>query len=389
MHLLNRLLQSSLPLLLVSFALGGGSYWLSHSLLNQPANSQLAPRQPLQSSGPIKLNTAENKTIDIYGKVSPAVVSITSTTVKLDMFLNPTPKKGMGSGIILTPDGYILTNAHVVNGTNRLDVSLLGDDQLYEARLVGGDINNDIALLKMDPRPDGKPFPTVPIGNSWSLAVGQKVLAIGNPFGLSSTLTTGIISSLGRQLPTENGRVIENVIQTDAAINPGNSGGALLDSSGRLIGVNTAIYSPSGTSSGIGFAVPIDTALRIVNDLIEHGRLIRPYLGLNISLEVTPRLAHLLKLPVKRGLMVGQVGQDSPAALSQISGGSKVIQAGRRQVIIGGDIITHLDERPVQTSNHLLNAIEQKHPGDTITLRVVKPDGSLVNQQVTLGERGQ
>jgi putative serine protease PepD len=216
--------------------------------------------------------------------------------------------------------------------------------------------------------------------------VGQQVYAIGNPFGLTSTLTTGVISSLGRTLKAENGRMMENIIQTDAAINPGNSGGPLLDSSGRLIGINTAIFSPSGTSAGIGFAIPVNTARRIFDDLIRYGRIIRPYLGVQAGIPVSPPLARKLGMPPIQGIMVERVQPGSPAALAGIQPGSKPIQAGNRVFLLGGDVITHVDGRPIETPDALMNIIDSKHPGEVIQLRLQRGAQSL-NATVTLRER--
>jgi S1-C subfamily serine protease len=218
------------------------------------------------------------------------------------------------------------------------------------------------------------------------LQVGQQVYAIGNPFGLNSTITTGIISSLNRTLKAENGRVMENIIQTDAAINPGNSGGPLLDSAGRLIGINTAIFSPTGASAGIGFAVPVNTARRIANDLIQYGRVIRPYLGLNISLPVTPAIARAIGVPPVEGLMVGNVQSGTPAAQAGIKGGDRVLQVGNRRILLGGDIITLMDGKPVQNIGHFVNYIESKQPGDTVVLQIIRA-GKPANVSIRLEER--
>lgn len=329
------------------------------------------PKRPIVASSAAALGVEEQRTMALYQRLSPAVVNITSTSIKLDSFLNPVPQQGQGSGVILTPDGYVLTNYHVIENAKALEVSLLGHPQPYPAQIVGADAGNDIALLKINPIGQ-EPFPTVPVGDSNALQVGQSVLAIGNPFGLHSTLTTGVISSLGRRLQTESGRQMEGIIQTDAAINPGNSGGALLDSNGRLIAINTAIFSPSGASNGIGFAIPANTAVRIANDLIEFGRIIRPYVGLSVGLEVSPRLASMLKLGVDYGLMVAQVNPGGPASKAGIEGGTQTLQAGMRKLVIGGDIIVQLNEHKVETADGFLNLLETYRPGDTVTLTVVR-----------------
>ncbi|MDX2086083.1 MAG: trypsin-like peptidase domain-containing protein [Candidatus Melainabacteria bacterium] len=337
----------------------------------------------LASSSEVVLTADEQHDIALYKKASPAVVNITSTTVAVDMFFNMVPQRGMGSGVLLTSDGYILTNAHVVEEADQLEVTVADTKEVYKARLVGGDSSNDIALLKIDV--PGKTFPAIAMGDSSKLQVGQKVYAIGNPFGLNSTLTTGVISSLGRELRAENGRIMENIIQTDAAINPGNSGGPLLDSNGRLIGINTAIFSPSGASAGIGFAIPVNVAQRLANDLMAHGRVIRPYLGVRIGMELSPRIAQLLQLPVEKGLLVSQVGPGTPAAKAGLRGGNQILRLGRRRYLLGGDILIEVDGKSIETVDTFINYIESKRPGETVTVSVIR-DGQLVRLSVILEE---
>jgi S1-C subfamily serine protease len=216
--------------------------------------------------------------VALYKERSPAVVNITSISAGVGA-LTGGVKRGMGSGVIIHPQGYLLTNAHVIAGSSVLEIYLQGEEEPYIAKVVGADPAIDIAVLKINPKQPNQLFPTVPVGNSESLQIGQWVLAIGNPFGLDGTLTTGVVSMLGRRLPSQEGRVMEGIIQTDAAINPGNSGGALLNTQGELIGINTAIFSPSGASNGISFAVPANKAMRVANDLIRFGKVQRAYLG--------------------------------------------------------------------------------------------------------------
>jgi putative serine protease PepD len=344
-----------------------------------------AALSPAEAAG--QLTPDEQRTLRIYQTVSPAVVNITSTTVGVDGFLNLMPQKGSGSGVILTPDGFILTNAHVVEKATNLEVTLLNKPTPYTAKVVGGDLSYDMALLKIDPR-QGETFPVVGLGNSGSLNVGQQVLAIGNPFGLQSTLTTGVISSLGRRLQAENGRIMENIIQTDAAINPGNSGGPLLNSQGKLIGINTAIFSPSGTNSGIGFAVPVNTVVRLANDLILHGRIIKPYLGLTLSFELNPRVAQLLKLPLQKGLLVASVQPNSPASQAGLRGGTQEVKTRQGRLMLGGDIITAVDQRPMTSVDEFLNYVEAKRPAERIVLSVWR-NGNTLQLPVTLAERTQ
>ncbi len=360
---------------------------LMSCVLQWPFNSQ----EPQHTGIPVSLAatekpvlTAEEKiNISIYQKSSPAVVNISSTVVAMDVFSNVIPEQGSGSGVILTPDGYILTNAHVVKDAQRLEVLLL-NGKSYKAKLIGGDVSKDVALIKIDP--GATKLPTIQIGNSSQLQVGQMVYAIGNPFGLNSTLTTGVISSLGRTLKAPNGRLIEGVIQTDAAINPGNSGGPLLDSSGQLIGINTAIFSPSGSSAGIGFAIPANSARLIAEDLIAHGHLIRPFLGMEIGLELNPHIAEALNLPVKKGFTVARVVANSPAQKAGLQPADKVLVVGNRQIPVGGDIIVNYDGKAAENADQFINYVEAKRPGDTLTLKVNR-NGKTLTLSVVLAER--
>jgi len=331
---------------------------------------------------PSQLSTEEKGIIRIYKAASPAVVNITSTALKYDYFLNPIPTQGSGSGVILTKDGYILTNSHVVEDSKTLEVTLLSG-KTFPAILVGLDSSTDLALVKIQ---DNVPLPTIPLGDSSNLQVGQFVYAIGNPFGLNSTLTNGVISSLNRTLRAPNSRLIENIIQTDAAINPGNSGGPLLDSSGNLIGINTAIFSPTGSNAGIGFAIPVNRAKKVATDLIQYGYVIRSYLGTTLSLEITPQIAKALKLPINHGLMVAEVAPNSPAAYAGIRPGTQAVLAGNRQIMLGGDIILAINDRPITTADSFISDIESRPPGQTITLSVLH-DNQVKNISVILKQR--
>lgn len=325
----------------------------------------------------------EKVNISIYQKASPAVVNITSVALTMDVFANIVPEEGTGSGVILTSDGYVLTNAHVVEDAQRLEVTLL-NGKSYKARLIGGDVSKDVALLKIDPGTEK--LPILEIGNSDDLQVGQMVYAIGNPFGLNSTLTTGVISSIGRTLKARNGRLIEGVIQTDAAINPGNSGGPLLNSAGQVIGINTAIFSPSGSSAGIGFAIPSNSARRIAQDLISTGHVVRPYLGIEIGFDINPGIAQALELPVQRGLMVSRVIPNAPAAQAGLQPAKNALVIRNRKIPIGGDIIVSYDGHPAESTDRFMNYVESKRPGDTLTLNVMR-DGKPLMIVVKLAER--
>lgn len=334
------------------------------------------------SQSPLLLE--EQRLVALYKERSPAVVNITSIAAGLDA-LTGGVKRGMGSGVLIHPQGYLLTNAHVIAGSSVLEVFLQGEENPYVAKVVGVDPTIDIAVLKITPKQPNHLFPTVPVGHSASLQIGQWVLAIGNPFGLDGTLTTGVVSMLGRRLPSQEGRVMEGIIQTDAAINPGNSGGALLNTQGELIGINTAIFSPSGASNGISFAVPVDKAMRVANDLIRFGKIQRAYLGVQLGIEVTPRVARILGLKTKTGVMLANVLPNSPAAKAGLQGGTQTIPTSEptMPLIIGGDVITAVDGVAVKSADTLLNAVEAKQPKQTIVLTVV-PRGTQTMKTISV-----
>jgi S1-C subfamily serine protease len=306
----------------------------------------------------------EEINIRVYRAASPAVVNITTIAVTYDFFLNPLPKEGTGSGAIIDRSGHILTNFHVIDGARRLEVTL-ADGSKWPARPVGADPSNDLAVIKID-APVEK-LTEISLGDSSKLLVGQKVLVIGNPFGLDRTLTVGIVSSVGRSIRADNGRLIRGIIQTDAAINPGNSGGPVLNSSGEVIGVSTAIFSPSGGSVGVGFALPINTAKGMIPELISRGYIARPYLGI-AGHEIVPALVQALRLPVTEGIMVVEVTPGSPAQRVGIRGGDRAVQVGNMIVRVGGDIITEVDQVKVRTFEELSDFIDAKQPGDTVAL---------------------
>ena len=324
----------------------------------------------------------EEINIRVYRSASPAVVNITTIAMAYDFFLNPVANEGTGSGAIIDRSGHILTNFHVIDGARRLEVTL-ADGSKWPARPVGADPSNDLAVVKID-APVEK-LTVIPLGDSAKLLVGQKVLVIGNPFGLDRTLTVGIVSSVGRSIRADNGRLIRGIIQTDAAINPGNSGGPVLNSSGEVIGVSTAIFSPSGGSVGVGFAVPINTAKRIIPELINRGYVARPYLGI-AGHEIVPALVQALRLPVKEGIMVVEVTPGSPAQRAGIRGGERAVQVGNMIVRVGGDIITEVDQVKVRTFEELSDFIDAKQPGDTVALTFNR-QGKLNVVEVRLRER--
>jgi S1-C subfamily serine protease len=328
------------------------------------------------------LTEEERNNIAIYEKAADGVVNITSTAVQMDFFFKAFPTQGSGSGSIIDMKGHILTNYHVVENAQKLEVTLT-DESKWPAKLVGSDPDNDLAVIQID-APKEK-LRVIPMGDSKSLRIGQKVLAIGNPFGLQRTLTTGIISSLGRTIRSDAGTLMEDIIQTDAAINPGNSGGPLLNSEGEIIGINSAIISPSGGSVGIGFAIPVNLAKRVIPDLIAKGYVIYPYIGATIQ-SLIPEVAKYLKLKVERGALIAEVVKGGPADKASLKGGNQKVQVGNTIVIVGGDVVLKADQNEVRTNDQLIHYIREKKPGDTIVLRVYRK-GELTDVKVTLGER--
>src|SRR5438445_3400938 len=294
----------------------------------------------------------------------------------------PVPVEGAGSGFILGPRAYILTHYHVVEGAQSIEV-VLGDQSRYPAKFIGADQRNDVALVKIDPK--SKHLAALPLGDSGAIQVGQKVLAIGNPFGFQSTLTTGVVSALGRTVQTSQTTFIEEAIQTDAAINRGNSGGPLINSRGEVIGINSAIYTPTGTTAGIGFAIPINMAKTIANDLITTGRVHRAFLGVE-TMVLAGGLAEALDLPVREGLLVEVVTKGGPAAAAGIRGGDRIVQAGMRRIYAGGDVIVAIDGEKVANQYDVNLILHPHRPGAKATVPLYR-GGKKMDVPVTLGER--
>jgi S1-C subfamily serine protease len=318
--------------------------------------------------------TDEKNNEEVYQAMSPGVVNITSTSIVRDWF-EAYQSGGSGSGSILDTQGHILTNYHVVKGppnkvyADELEVTLANNHK-YKAQVIDSDPDNDLALLKIDaPR---ETLTTIPLGDSKGLRVGQKVLAIGNPFGFDRTLTTGIVSGLARPIRSEmTGKLIEGAIQTDAAINPGNSGGPLLNSRGQMVGINTMIYSPSGGSVGIGFAVPVDTAKRIISDILQYGRVRKPELGIG-NIPLSAPLANALDLPVNEGLMITGLVPGAAAEKAGIKGPTDEVQIGRYLIPVGGDIIVGIDGQKVSSRDDLDRVLNKKNIGDSVQLEVMR-----------------
>jgi len=351
-----------------------GARWGSHGPLSVGAD--------LETQKPGELTADEALNVRIYKQTSPAVANIVTRAVEYDFFLNPVPVEGAGSGFVIDARGYILTNFHVVQQAQTVEVTL-GDKSRYQAKFVGGDARNDVALLKIEP--GGKKLTALPLADSSALQVGQRVLAIGNPFGFQSTLTTGIISALGRTVQTGEQTFIDEAIQTDAAINRGNSGGPLLDSHGQVIGINSAIFAPTGTTAGIGFAIPINTAKQIAQDLINEGRVRRAYLGIE-GTEVWPELAQALSLPVREGFLVERVTPNGPATRAGIRGGDRRIVAGMRYMMIGGDILVAVNGQKISNQLDLNLALNRKRPGDSISVTLYRGSAKM-DVKVELTER--
>lgn len=326
------------------------------------------------------LGADEVNNIDIYKTASQSVVYITSTVIEYQrnfFFVEQVPVKELGSGFVINEDGQILTNFHVVSGSAQVEVKL-PDQSVYKGTVLSRNRANDLALVKIQPK---KKLPFLKLGDSDPLQVGQKVLAIGNPFGFAGTLTVGVVSSLGRSIQTE-GQALEGMIQTDAAINSGNSGGPLLDSQGNVIGINTAIYGPNGGSVGIGFAMPINRAKSMLEDF--HAGRKPARLGVSTYF-VAGDLAEALKLPASGGLMIEQVVRGSAAELAGLRGYREIVVIGNQRVGIGGDLITAIDGSKVDSQDAVTQALNKKHAGDSMTVTIYR-GGRSMDVKVTLGE---
>jgi S1-C subfamily serine protease len=366
----------------MKFLLSPSKFSLALAALVGAAGAFIAiPSQVLSKPDPVQRAVAprgalaadELANIELFRKSSPSVVHITSLGVQRDIFSRNVQEvpRGTGTGFVWDDSGHIVTNFHVIQGADGARVTL-ADQTTYDAKLVGWFADRDLAVLRIE-APKAK-LPPIALGASRELLVGQRVYAIGNPFGLDQSLTTGIISALNREIESFNNRTIRGVIQTDAAINPGNSGGPLLDSAGRLIGVNTQIASPSGASAGIGFAIPVDEVNRIVPRLIRDGKFTRPAIGISAG---PPGLQQALNLP--KGVIVVQVNPSSPAAKA----GLLAFRRGNRGEVVGGDVITAINDEAVNDFDDMLSVLERRSPGDSVTLTVWR-SGQLRKQSVVL-----
>ena len=324
---------------------------------------------PQGISNPTTVSDEQNS-IEVYKSLSPGVAFITTSTQAQNLYGEDfETEKGNGSGSVIDAQGHILTNFHVVEGATKLTVSF-GGGKNYPAKVVGGDPDTDLAIIQIDPGADK--LTIVPLGDSDQLDVGQKVLAIGNPFGLDRTLTTGIISGLQRPIRARNGRPIEGAIQTDASINPGNSGGPLLDKFGRMIGINSQILSPQGGSVGVGFAIPVSIAKRVVPQLVQFGEVRRPKLGATLY-KVEQLTEQGIKMPVAKGLLVRSISQGGSAAVAGLRG---LTQDNNGELVLG-DIITSIDGSAVEDLDDLYKLLDKKQIGDTVQVEIYRNNKTL------------
>jgi S1-C subfamily serine protease len=356
-------------------------------------NRQVSPiRTFLPDSGPAwsgpviaaGLSSDETNNIEIYKAAKDSVVYITSIVYQRDFFFGVQEMKGLGSGFLINSEGQILTNFHVVSGSSDVEVTMPPDQSRYKARVLMRDQAHDLALIQIEPKKKLNSF--LKLGDSDALQVGQKVLAIGNPFGLAGTLTTGIVSSLHRKIQSEDRGDLEDMIQTDAAINSGNSGGPLLDSQGNVIGINTAIYGPNGGSVGIGFAMPINRAKGMLEDFRSGRRPASTIIGVT-TYSISGDWAEALRLPRTGGLLIGRVSPRTPAAAAGLRGATQQVRVGNYLVPAGGDLITAVDGKRVEEQDAITRAISRKHAGDALNLTIWR-DGRSMDVKVTLSPQG-
>ena len=338
----------------------------------QSAGSQFLQSQTLVASPAVTYTADEQQNISVYQQFNEAVVNIATQVMGMNWFFEPIAEDGgSGSGSIIDSRGYVITNVHVIEKATKIYISLYDGSQ-YEGRVIGSDVESDIAVLKFDP-PKDLVLKTIQFGDSEKLKVGQKVIAIGNPFGFERTLTTGIVSALGRPIKNSNNIIIRGMIQTDASINPGNSGGPLLDTAGNMIGINTMIYSSSGSNAGIGFAVPASTARRVVSDLLQYGKVRRGAIQASL-VQMSRAIADYARLDISYGILVSETARGGNADKAGIKGGTQAVRYGNsrnaRTFYIGGDIIVGIDGVQVSTYSDYYSMLENKRPGDTVTVTI-------------------
>jgi S1-C subfamily serine protease len=370
------------PVLLAVFFAGAFYYFTTYrSGRLQPANGfgGLSNRLEItEAASDNALDAEEQNNISVYRKNIDSVVNITSRAVTFDFFYGLTPQEGQGSGFIIDKEGHVLTNYHVIADARTVEVTL-HNRKKYRATVVGTDRSHDLAVIQIK----GPGLTPMVLGDSRNLLVGQKVYAIGNPFGLSGTMTNGIISSI-RPVQEPDGMQIDEAIQTDAAINPGNSGGPLLNWRGEVIGINTLIASNVGQSAGIGFAIPVNTAKAVLNDLMTLGRVRRPALGVR-TIPITPELADQMGLPADRGLLIVQVVSGGAAERAGLRGGTERAFIGNIPITLGGDLIVAIDGQEVQDQQDLSQVMNSHRAGDTVRITIYRAKKKM-DVSVTLGE---
>lgn len=363
---------------LLALILVAAFYFLTNRLsgpswVTRPAHVELT-----QAAAPAGYDPEEQNNISVYKKALPSVVNITSTAVAFDFFYGAVPQQGMGSGFVIDGEGHILTNYHVIEGARQLEVTT-SDKKKYKAQIVGTDPVHDLAVIQIPT----KDVPQASIGDSKNLVVGQKVYAIGNPFGLSGTMTRGIISSI-RSVKGQRG-FIDEAIQTDAAINPGNSGGPLLNVQGQVIGINSMILTGGvEQSAGIGFAIPINTAKAVLDDLVHLGRVRRPEIGVQ-TIPIGPDLANQMGLAADSGLLIVQVIPGSAAEKAGLHAGTERAYLGNLPITLGGDLIVAIDGQQIEDQQDLSHVMQNHRAGDTVTVTVYRAKKKL-DIKVVLGE---
>jgi S1-C subfamily serine protease len=375
--------------LILALAIAGAFFyfttWRSNSRVSalHPANwfSQPASVEITEAAGGEQLDSEEQNNISVYKKNIPSVVNVTSRAMTFDFFYGLVPQEGQGSGFVIDKDGHILTNYHVIAEARQVEVTM-HNRKKYKATVIGTDPAHDLAVIQI------KAADLVPavLGDSHNLQVGQKVYAIGNPFGLAGTMTRGIVSSI-RPVREPNGATIDEAIQTDAAINPGNSGGPLMNWHGEVIGINTMILSSVNQNAGIGFAIPINTAKAVLNDLMTLGRVRRPALGVR-TIPISPELANEIGLPADYGLLILQVTPGGSADLSGLRGGDQRAYLGNSLIMLGGDLIVAIDGEKVTDEDDLAQMMNDHRAGDTVKITIYRGKKKM-DVQVPLGEAKQ
>jgi len=378
-------MRSIRPILFALLLAGAFYYFTTHRRAVSPESTSWVTRPAevdiTQAAGPQSFDPEEQENIAVYKKAIPAVVNITSTTVAFDFFYGAVPQQGQGSGFIIDKQGHILTNHHVLgDNPRRLEVTL-SNRKKYPAEIVGLDKSHDLAVIQIKSHDELTP---AVLGDSHGLQVGQKVFAIGNPFGLNGTMTRGIVSSIRSVREPEGGAIIDEAIQTDAPINPGNSGGPLLNSHGEVIGINTLILSSVGQSAGIGFAIPINAAKAVINDLVQFGQVRRPVLGIR-SLPIGPELASQMGLPADYGVLILSVIPGGPADRAGLRGGTEKAYLGNTPIMLGGDLIVRIDDQDIEDQQDIAHIMNQHHTGDKIKVTFFRGK-SKMEATITLGE---